>query len=144
MVASSQPLGIIYPLPLHWIDRFLRDKKRVFVKPPSHNKTSRLFGCRKLMFYASEGEGGIVGEARIDEISLKSVDGVLREFRDELFLSEEELRSYLGSEDEKRVLVFVISKPVRYPHPVKLDPPLTTTGEYLSAEEYRRRIRPEE
>jgi len=101
---------------------------------------SRLFGCKKLMFYESQSEQGIVGEVQIDGISLKSVDEILRDFREELFLVEEELRSYLGSRDEKKVLVFVLSKPIRFPHPVKLDHSLMTTGEYLSAEDYRRWI----
>jgi hypothetical protein len=113
----------------------------VLIKFPTHETISlRLRGCKKLIFYKSKGGWKLVGEAKIDDISLMSIHEVLSNFREELFLSEEELKSYLKSRNNRKVLVFKLSKPITYRHPVKLDHYVTMTGEYISVEDYRRLI----
>jgi hypothetical protein len=143
MDSSTQPIGIVYPLPSHLIDRFFKDKKSVFVKFPTHETiSSRLRGCEKLIFYKSKSGWELVGEAKIDDVSLRSIQEVLSNFKEELFLSEEEFKSYAKSRNNKKVLVFKLSRPITYQRPVKLDHYVTMTGEYISVEDYHRLISP--
>lgn len=142
MEENEQPAGIIYPLPQKLIDRLLKDKKTVFVKFPTHETISpRLKGCKKLIFYRSKGEWALVGEAKIDEVLLMSVGDTLNNFKEKLFLSEDELKSYVKSRTNKKLLLFKLSNPTTYKRPVKLDHYVTMTGEFISQEDYRKLVR---
>lgn len=135
---NKEPLGIIYPLPQHLIDRFFEDDKTVFIKFSAHELLSEnLQACKKLIFYKSRGEWELVGEGEIENIFLMPVNDIFDKFEKELFLSREEIVSYAKSRLNKKVLVFKLSNLKKYNRPFLLDHYVTMAGEYISEEDYQ-------
>ena len=138
---SDKPIGIIYPLPPYLINRFFKDNKSVFVKYPTHETISpKLRSCEKLIFYKSRSDWELVGEARIEEVYLMTAQEALCKFKEELFLSEEELEAYVKSRTSKKLLVFKLSEARAYKRPIKLDHYVTMGGEYLFGKDYKKMI----
>jgi len=125
--------GIIFPfLPEH-VSRFFDDGKTVFVKFFGNERIPiRLHVGSKLLFYESEGEKEIVGEATIREISMGNVNEVQAKYRTALFLTQKELDEYTNQRREKKMLVLVLGNARRYKTPLKLRKSLTMAGQYMT------------
>ncbi|MBU4038080.1 MAG: DUF365 domain-containing protein [Proteobacteria bacterium] len=135
--SSSPPFAVIYPIPSHLASRILQDKKSVFVKYPTHEIISpRLASCKKLLLYISGSNKEIAGEADIISISLMTLSEAVSAYGSSLFLTEDELREYSGSRDNKMMMVFGLGKITPYQEPKHLGRGITMVGEYLTKEEY--------
>lgn len=133
----TKPYAVIYPLPKEMVFRILQDKKSTFVKYATHECiSSKLQSCKKILFYVSHSHKEIVGEAEISSIHIENISGVLAEFSETLFLSENELRAYSNGRDEKKLMVFLLNNIKVYSKPVFLGHGITMVGEYISKEEY--------
>lgn len=62
-------VGVTYPIPKRFMDRFFRDGKDVFVKPATVWK--QLKPGMKFVFYQSHEDTGFVGEAKLKRILLQ-------------------------------------------------------------------------
>lgn len=134
---SFHCFAVIYPLPLNIASRILFEKKSVFTKYPTHEILSpRLKSCKKLLFYVSGSNKEITGEADIVSIDLMVISEVLSKYRNNLFLTEDELREYSNGRDNKNMMVFSLDNLTTYSEPKYLGHGITMVGEYLSKEEY--------
>lgn len=123
------------------INRFFEDNKTVFIKFPVHESVStNLKSCKKLIFYESHGEWKLIGEGNIINVLTMSVNDVYTHFERELFLSKEELTSYVKLRFNKKVLVFQLFNLRKYRQPIKLDHYITMAGEYISEEKYMQKV----
>ena len=134
---SLTPYAVIYPLPLELASRILSGKKSVFVKYQRYEVLTPMMNtCEKILFYISHSKKEILGEASISAIQLMSFDEVISEFKNDLFLSEDELRKYSNKRIEKKMLVFSLKKMECYSEPKLLGRSLTMVGEFISKQEY--------
>jgi len=97
--------------------------------------SKNLKSCEKLIFYESRGRKKLIGEGNIEKIELLSLDEVVRKYKDDVFLSREELRSYSNGRTKKPV-VFSLKKLKEYDNDVKVDFPITMCGKYITKLEY--------
>lgn len=112
-------------------------KKSVFIKYPIYeNLTPKIKSCKKLLFYVSGSNKEIAGEADIVSIDLMILSEVLSKYRNNLFLTEVELRKYSNGRDTKNMMVFILDNVTTYVEPKYLGHGITMVGEYLSKEEY--------
>jgi len=125
-------VGVVFPVFREHIERFLSERKKVFVKFAGERMFPRLQVGSKLFFYESQGGKEIVGEARIVEITQGTVDEVLARFGRDLFLTRSELEVYAGSRRGRRMLVLVLEDMTRYSSPLKLDRGITMAGRYIT------------
>jgi hypothetical protein len=125
-------VGVVFPVFREHIERFLSERKKVFVKFAGERMFPRLQVGSKLFFYESQGAKEIVGEARIVEITQGTVDEVLARFGRDLFLTRSELEAYAGSRRGRRMLVLVLEDMTRYSLPLRLDRGITMTGRYVT------------
>jgi len=136
--SSASPFAVIYPLPSHLASRILQDKKSVFVKYPTHEIISpKLASCKKLLLYISGSKKEISGEADIVSINLMTLSEVVSAYGSSLFLTEDELREYSGSRDNKKMMVFVLGGITKYPEAKCLGRGITMVGEYINEENYK-------
>jgi hypothetical protein len=132
-----QNKAVVYPLLPEHIERLLKGKdvfcKYVGEKPPSVSVGG------KLIFYQSGGGKCLVGEATIDRIEFMTPDTIMKEFRDRLFITPDELNKYRGDRPEsKMLLVLLLSQVRRYETPVKPPKVVTMAGCTLSRDQYRK------
>jgi len=131
--AEDEIVGVIFPILPHHLQRFLKERKKVFVKylcqdvPPE-----KLLVGSKLFFYQSRSNKEIVGEARIGQISDGTVEEVLAKFGNDLFLTRNELELYAGNRIRKRMLVLVLEEVKHYTAPLKLGRSVTMAGQYMT------------
>jgi hypothetical protein len=134
--------GIIYPIPIQFINRIFVDHRNVYVKYVGRPAHIRLTPKNKILFYASQGTKEIVGEGTIQSIEYMSPNEAFSKHGSNLFLSEEELKSYVKQNPNRnelsKLLVFTLSNIKRYSKTIKNDKPITMTGEYLNQEKYSR------
>ncbi len=134
---TDNPFAIIYPIPQKFVSRIFDQKKSIFVKYNTHESIPRrLMDCKKILIYESGSERAIVGECEILFIELMNLPKLLSEHKDDLFLNEDELRTYSKGRDKKEMLVFKIHNIKKYPLPKTLDHKLTMAGEYISENAY--------
>jgi len=131
MREQDEIVGIVFSLSQEHIRRFFDEGKTVFVKFAASQPTHLNIGSR-LFFYQSKSRKEIVGEARIIKISSDMPDTVLATYGDQLFLTPNELREYVGERSSKKMLVLVLDKVKRYSVPIKLVKPLTMAGQYMT------------
>lgn len=134
---TGNVIGIIFPILQEHVQRFFKDKKRVFVKFFGRSAPVGLHLGSKLFFYESGGRREIVGEARIREIGLGTPDDVLSKFGDKLFLSKDELDSYVGDRRTKKILILSLDDVKKYTTPLTLQKPVTMMGQYMTRAMYR-------
>lgn len=134
---SYQSFAVIYPVPKKITHRILHAKKSVFTKYPTHEILSpKLKSCKKLLFYVSGSNKEIAGEADIVSIDLMILSEVLSKYRNNLFLTENELREYSNGRDTKNMMVFILDNITTYSEHKYLGHGITMVGEYISKEEY--------
>jgi hypothetical protein len=133
-------VAAIYAVPSKFVSRIFDEHKQVFVKYTNH-ETSRLVSRNKILFYASQGQGEIVGEATIKAVEFLTPTEALERHGDELFLNREELMSYASKSPSrsatKKMLVLAFSSPKKYLKAIRVKKPLTMAGQYLTEEEYK-------
>ena len=64
----SEIVGVTYPIPKQYMDRFFKEGKDVFVKPATVWK--QLKPGMKFVFYQSQENTGFVGEAKLKRVIL--------------------------------------------------------------------------
>ena len=136
-------IGVAYPIPKSFIDRFFKEGKDVFVKPATVWR--ELKPGMKFVFYQSKEDTGFVGEAKIKEIKL--IDDPMKVFEmygDRVFLTKEELKEYVKSQErwksfrsrgrtkKKRWLIIVLEDIRKYDKPVKPKKFIPVSGQYIT------------
>ena len=132
-------VGVAFPIPKWFIERFFDMGKDVFIKPATIYK--RLKPSMKFLFYQSRENQGFVGEAKIKEIKL--IDDPMKVFEmygDRVFLTKEELKEYVKSQERwgrktekkrKKWLVIVLEDIRRYDKPIKPKRFVPVGGQYV-------------
>jgi len=132
-------VGVTYPIPKQFMDRFFKEGKNVFIKPATVWK--ELKPGMKFVFYQSREDQGFVGEAKIKEIKL--IDDPMKVFEmygDRVFLTKEELKEYVKSQERwgrktekkrKKWLVIVLENIRRYDKPIKPKRFVPVGGQYI-------------
>ncbi len=131
-------VGVAFPIPKRFVDRFFKEGKDVFVKPATCFK--ELKPGMKFVFYQSREDQGFVGEAKIKEIKL--IDDPMKVFEiygDRVFLTREELREYVKSqsrwsrrgEGKKKWLVIELEDIKKYDKPIKPKRFIPVGGQYV-------------
>ena len=132
--------GVIYPIPLQYVDRIFEKQKNVFVKYTAHEK-SALTTKHKILFYASHGKKEIVGEASVKELHFLTPTETWDKYGSNLFLNQEELTQYCQTQllrnPSKRMQVIVLSKPRKYPEGTKYKRPISMSSQYINEEDYQ-------
>ena len=76
----------------------------------------------------------IIGEATITLLDLKTADEVISEFREKLFLSQQELNKYVSNRKDRKMLVLVLKDLRKYARPFRIARPVTMAGMYMTDE----------
>lgn len=133
-------VGVIYPIPLHFVDRLFVAHRNVFVKYVARTTNLRITPKHKVVFYASHGSKQVVGEGIIEAIEFLTPKEALEKHGDKVFLNEDELKEYTMRQPKrtssKKMLTLTLSKLRLYPQPIKYGRPVTMAGEYLTEEKY--------
>ncbi|KUH34834.1 hypothetical protein APY94_00220 [Thermococcus celericrescens] len=141
MTRSEDVIGATFPVPKPLLGRILDEGKTVFVKP----STLRLKPGMKLVFYASHEDQGWHGEAEVESVEhFTNVEDIIKKYKDELFLTPEELRKYERDRAKwhsrgrrPRPWMVVRLKNVRkYPKVVKPKRFIAVSGRYVKEDEY--------
>ena len=132
-------VGVTYPIPKQFMDRFSKGGKDVFIKPATLWK--ELKPGMKFVFYQSREDTGLVGEARIKDIKL--IDDPMKVFEmygGRVFLTKEELREYVKSQErwgrkkerkKKKWLVIELEDIRKYDKPMKPKRFVSVCGQYI-------------
>ena len=131
----SDFIGVIFPIPQQFIERFLIDKKDVFVKFLPWESTSLKEG-QILLFYASHGTKKVVGEGIIKNIEFLKVSEVYKKYPNKLFLEKDELFEYVGYRTFKKILTIELSNIMKYEEPLITPIPITMAGLHITKEQY--------
>jgi hypothetical protein len=132
-------VGVTYPIPKQYMDRFFKEGKNVFVKPATVWK--QLKPGMKFVFYQSHEDTGFVGEARIKRVVLSENPMQFFEtFGDRIFLTKDELREYIKSQErwgrresrKKRLWMAIELEGIKkYDKPIKPKRFVPVGGQYL-------------
>jgi len=127
---------VVYPVPKKFTNSLFGFGKRVYLKYTTHEVISKnLQECKKLIFYESRGNKKLIGEGNIEKIELLSLDEVLKKYKGNIFLNEEQLNSYSNGRTKKPV-VFTLKKLIKYEDGIRIDIPITMGGKYITKSEY--------
>jgi len=142
METQEKVIGVTFPIPKWFLDRILEEGKTVFVKP----STLRLMPSMKLIFYASHEDQGWHGEAEVENVEyFTNVEDIIKKYKDELFLTPEELRKYERDRTKwhsrrrrpRPWMVVKLKNVRRYPKIVKPKRFIAVSGRYIKEDEYR-------
>jgi len=90
-------IGVTYPIPKKFVERFFLEGKTVFIKPGRVFK--ELKPGMKFVFYQSREDTGCVGEAVIKNIIFeKNPLNFLKIYKEAVFLTEEEINDYISNQ----------------------------------------------
>ena len=132
---ESEIYACIYPLSEPHIDRFFNEGKKIFLKYLPRESTN-LKKNHKLLFYRSRRDKKIIGEGIIKKIEFLSPSEILDQYKHEIFLTKDELLSYVGSRGDKKMLTIHLSNITKYKVPLICSYPITMAGKYISKKEY--------
>ena len=133
-------IGAVFPLPSHLVDRIFKDKRNVFLKPPTVYKD--LKKGSKILFYASGEIREIIGEGTAEKVELLKPEEAVRKYGKKLFLNPEEVSEYLkGRRRASKVLVIVLRDLKRYRRGYKPKRFITVAGKRLTESEYKEILR---
>lgn len=128
--------GVIYPLPYEVAMNIFKKKKNIFVKYLTHEPTKRteilLKNGMKLFIYSSKSNKSIIGEAVIEAISFMNLFEILSKFKEDLFITESELRKYSEGREHKKAQVLKIKDIILYNREKPINKPITMTGIYVT------------
>lgn len=137
---KSKSEAVIYPLFSEHMDRLFKGKD-VFCKYVGERLPNITVGA-KFMLYLSGGSKQLIGEARIDDIKLMTIDQILERFADRLFINTEELERYRSNRPkEKKLLVLLLSNIKKFNTPLTSPKVVTMAGCTLSKGEYKKLIK---
>lgn len=86
-------VGVTFPIPKPYIQRFLNDGKTMFLKPSG---LKHLREGMRFVFYQSRKDTGYVGEATIKQISVsENPISFFKIYGDDIFLTKAELEVYI-------------------------------------------------
>ena len=132
-------VGVAFPIPKQFMDRFFKEGKDVFIKPATVWK--ELKPGMKFVFYQSHEDTGFVGEAKIRNIKLiNDPMKVFEMYGDRVFLTKEELREYVRSQErwgrkgskKKRPWMIIELEDIRkYDKPIKPKRFIPVGGQYI-------------
>jgi hypothetical protein len=132
-------VGVTYPIPKQFMDRFFKEGKNVFIKPATVWR--ELKPGMKFVFYQSREDTGFVGEAKIKDIKLiNDPIKVFEMYGDRVFLTKEELREYVKSQErwgqkkekkKKKWLVIELEDIRKYDKPIKPKRFVPVGGQYI-------------
>jgi len=133
-------IGAIFPLSKFHINRFLKDKKTIFVK---FTRFSQLKRGSKIIFYVS-GEKLLVGEGTIENIEVLDTKTAWSRYYQQIFLTKDEYEQYVTtspttSENRKAniITLFTLKNLKAFKTPTKSTKPITPSGCYITKEEYK-------
>ena len=87
----SEIIGVTFPIPKKFINRFFEQGKTVFIKPATIYK--EIEKGQKFIFYQSQQDVGYIGEALIKKIELHDNPLIFFDiFDDKIFLKKIEVR----------------------------------------------------
>ena len=132
---NDRVVAVIYPLELIFIERFFNGDKDVFVKYTPYPFTKIKEGD-KLLFYQTQSNNRIVGEAKIAKKDFLDMENALKKYKRRIFLSKEELLKYSRGRT-KKMLILVVEDAIKYKNPIPLKKNLTMAGLHLSLEKYK-------
>ena len=132
---ESDIYGCIYPLSESYIDRFFNEGKKIFLKYLPHENTN-LKKNHKLLFYRSRSDKKIVGEGVINKIEFLSPYEILDRYKNDIFLTKDELQIYVGNRGDKKMLTIHLKNIIKYEEPVISKYSITMAGKYVSKNEY--------
>lgn len=151
VTSADQLFGVAFPLSRDHIQRILKDRRLIYVKYPAKNVQSPKQKYRlpygpgtKLLFYQSGGLKSIIGEAEIVEFKLMSREEIIRNHREDLFLSVDEFEEYTHKypgRERKLLMIFVLKNPIIYDSPKRWPGKMTMVGQYLSEANYNQIVR---
>ena len=125
-------IGIAHPLPTKYAKRIYEDGKNVFISKSYLGKASE---GDKFILYESHGAKKYTGMAKIKFISeMDSID-ILKHYKDNLIISEEEFKEYVGNRKKMAVVEFEDFK--MFEIPVKPQKFVTISGKYITDKEYQ-------
>jgi len=140
-------IGVIYPIPINFIDRLFDGETKVFVKYVAHNST-QLAPKHKVIFYGSRGSKELVGEGIIEKVEFLTPEEAITKYKEELFLTKDEIYDYvkrsLSRTLSKEMLTLVLKRLKKYHRPIQYHKPITMAGQYLSSSEYNSLMQKEE
>jgi hypothetical protein len=140
VIVMSKIVGVVYPIPLRFVDRLFVAHRNVFVKYVARTTNLRLAPKHRLVFYASHGSKEVVGEGIIEKVEFLTPQEALEKYADKVFLNEDELKEYTIGQPQrtcsKKMLAITLSRLRRYHKAIKYGRPLTMAGEYLTEEKY--------
>jgi len=132
-------IGMIFPVPLQFVDRLFVAHRNVFVKY-TRTTSLKLIPKHKVLFYASHDSKEVVGEGIIEKMEFLTPTEALEKYGDKVFLNKDELAYYTtqqpGRPSGKKMLTLVLTKLRRYSCGIKYERPITMTGEYLTEEKH--------
>lgn len=135
----SKIIGVTFPIPKQFMDRFFKEGKDVFVKPATLWK--ELKSGMKFVFYQSRENTGFIGEAKIKNVQL--LDDPMKVFEmygNRVFLTKEELREYVksqerwgrkGSKKRRPWMVIELEDIRKYDEPIKPKRFVPVGGQYI-------------
>ena len=90
----TEIIGVTFPIPKKYMNRFFLDGKTVFIKPA--NCFKKIHPGMKFIFYQSHEDTGFIGEGKIVRISMED-DPLLfiEQFKDRIFLTPDEIMAYI-------------------------------------------------
>jgi len=134
---KEEILGAIFPLPEDIANRILDKKRKIFAK---FSKMNRLQPGHKILFYASHGTNGIIGEAVIESIEFLKSTEIMKKYRADLYLTPKEFEKYVKERWSEKglpeMLVIKLKNHKKYEKPVKPKTMVTVSGRYLTKQEY--------
>jgi len=140
-------IGVIYPIPINFIDRLFDGETKVFVKYVAHNST-QLAPKHKVIFYGSRGSKELVGEGTIEKVEFLTPEEAITKYKEELFLTKDEIYDYVKRSPSrnlsKEMLTLVLKRLKKYHKPIQYPKPITMAGQYLSSSEYNSLMQKEE
>lgn len=133
IVMPKEVVGAIFPVPYLLMKQFFEEGKKVFVK---NSKFKRLKPGSKILFYASRGVHALVGEGTIEIVEFLTPNETIRKYKNELFLTEDECKTYAREKNVFKFLVIRFSEIRKYENPVKPKRFISMGGKYISKSEY--------
>ena len=135
----SQIIGVVYPIPLQYINRIFIQRRNIFVKYIRGTRTKIQSG-HKAIFYASHGSKEIVGEGTIESIKFLTPDEAWQKYGEKIFLNRKELNEYTTRQPKrtstKKMLVLELRELKKYEKGITYPRPITMTGEYITKTDY--------
>lgn len=94
--------GVSHPVPKQFAKRIYNENKTVFVGKKYLSKASG----KKFVIYESRGAGAYTGWADIEFIEKMDFKEIIKEYKDDLFITPEEFKEYVGRSSLFTVIKF--------------------------------------